>query len=200
VVSDLLLIPTLRPEENKPPENSPRGGTSANSERTSDALHREWRFHSDLSSVISMRWELRGLLGATELSLNETEDLVLAVSDAANNAVEDALDPREPFFDVSADIDGATVTIVVQDHGQWRRPTSDTGRGRGLPIMRALADTTVTPRPHGTTVTIRNHRAGVEALTAEDGQASQERRRRAADERVRIGRARCDSRRRRLVR
>jgi anti-sigma regulatory factor (Ser/Thr protein kinase) len=119
-----------------------------------------------------MRWELRDCLGAADLSLNETEDLVLAVSEAANNAVEHALDPREPFFDVSADIDGAAVTIVVQDHGQWRRPTSDTGRGRGLPIMRALADTTVTPRPHGTTVTIRNHRAGAEALTAEDGQAS----------------------------
>jgi anti-sigma regulatory factor (Ser/Thr protein kinase) len=119
-----------------------------------------------------MRWELRGCLGAADLSLNETGDLVLAVSEAANNAVEHALDPREPFFDVSADIDGAAVTIVVQDHGQWRRPTSDTGRGRGLPIMRALADTTVTPRPHGTTVTIRNHRAGAEALTAEDGQAS----------------------------
>jgi anti-sigma regulatory factor (Ser/Thr protein kinase) len=117
-----------------------------------------------------MRWELRGCLGAADLSLNETEDLVLAVSEAANNAVEHALDPREPFFDVSADIDGAAVTIVVQDHGQWRRPTSDTGRGRGLPIMRALADTTVTPRPHGTTVTIRNHRAGAEALLVRPGE------------------------------
>jgi hypothetical protein len=38
-----------------------------------------------------MRWELRGCLGAADLSLNETEDLVLAVSEAANNAVEHAL-------------------------------------------------------------------------------------------------------------
>jgi hypothetical protein len=70
--------------------------------------------------------------------------------------------PRKPFFDVSTQIDGGAVTIVVQDHGQWRQPTSDAERGRGLAVMRALADTTVTTRAHGTTVTIRNHRTGTE--------------------------------------
>jgi anti-sigma regulatory factor (Ser/Thr protein kinase) len=119
----------------------------------------QWRFPSDLSAVSSMRWELRSVLGETDLSLNEIEDLVLAVSEAANNAVEHAQDPRQPFFDVATEVDGGAVTIVVQDHGQWRPPTSGTGRGRGLAMMRALADISVATRAHGTTVTIRNSSA-----------------------------------------
>jgi hypothetical protein len=67
-----------------------------------------------------------------------------------------AQDPREPFFDVATEVDGGAVTIVVQDHGQWRPPTSDNGRGRGLAMMHVLADINVATRGHGTTVTIRN--------------------------------------------
>ena len=137
-----------------------------------DARRSDWRFPADRSSVTSMRWELRSLLGDTELSLNEVEDLVLAVSEAANNAVEHAQDPTEPFFDVSTEIDGCAVTVVVRDHGQWRRSAPDPERGRGLAMMRALADTSVTARPHGTTVTIRNHRAAAGGPPAEAGQAS----------------------------
>jgi anti-sigma regulatory factor (Ser/Thr protein kinase) len=155
-----------------PPAPSTSGGALPRRELTSDPRRCDWRFPSDLSSVTSMRWELRGLLGDTGLSLNEVEDLVLAVSEAANNAVEHAQAPRQPFFDVSTEIDDGAVTIVVQDHGQWRPPTSDTGRGRGLAMMRALADTSVAARPHGTTVTIRNHHTGAETLTAEEEQAS----------------------------
>jgi anti-sigma regulatory factor (Ser/Thr protein kinase) len=155
-----------------PPADSTSGGAAAHGEPAPDARRSEWRFPADRSSVTSMRWELRSLLGDTELSLNEVEDLVLAVSEAANNAVEHAQDPTEPFFDVSTEIDGCAVTVVVQDHGQWRRATPDPQRGRGLGMMRALADTSVTARPNGTTVTIRNHRPAGDEPPAEAGQAS----------------------------
>jgi anti-sigma regulatory factor (Ser/Thr protein kinase) len=118
-----------------------------------------------------MRQELRGFLDDTAWPADVVEDLVLAASEAANNAVEHAQPPTEPFFDVCAAVDDDAVTIVVRDHGAWRQPTSPSVRGRGLAMMRALADTTVTAGPHGTTVTIRRRRAGPPA-PAQHGRAS----------------------------
>ena len=123
----------------------------------------EWRFPSVLSSVIGMRQELRGFLADTSLSDDEIEDLLLAASEAANNAVEHAQEPTEPFFDVCTEVNDGDVTIVIQDHGGWRQPTSPSDRGRGLAMMRALADTTVTARSNGTVVTIRSRCAGPRA-------------------------------------
>jgi hypothetical protein len=39
-------------------------------------------------------------------------------------------------------------------------------------MMRVLADTTVVPGPHGTTVTLRNHCAAADAAARDDGRAS----------------------------
>ena len=136
-------------------------------ESTADGRRCQWRFHTDLRSVVLMRRELRVLLSGTGLPFDELEDLLLAVSEAANNAVEHAHLPREPFFDVSTEIDDGSVTIVVQDHGQWRRPKSSSDRGRGLAMMRALADATVAGDARGTTVTLRKHRFGTELLDPE---------------------------------
>jgi anti-sigma regulatory factor (Ser/Thr protein kinase) len=118
-----------------------------------------------------MRRELRGFLDATALSADAIEDLVLAASEAANNAIEHAQQPTKSFFDVCAVVDDGAVTIVIRGHGGWRQPTSPSSRGRGLAMMEALADTTVTAGSHGTTVTIRSRHAGPGAL-AENGRAS----------------------------
>ena len=136
-------------------------------ESTADGRRCQWRFHTDLRSVVSMRWELRVLLGGTGLPFDELEDLLLAVSEAANNAVEHPQLTTEPFFDISTKIDDGSVTIVVQDHGQWRQPKSSSDRGRGLAMMCALADATVTGDARGTTVTLRKHRTGTEPLATE---------------------------------
>jgi anti-sigma regulatory factor (Ser/Thr protein kinase) len=124
----------------------------------------KWRFPSVLASVPQMRWGLRGFLYDSALSYDEAEDLLLAASEAANNAVEHAQQPTEPFFDVSTEVEDGRVTIVIQDHGGWHQQTSSPDRGRGLAMMRALADTTVTPCSHGTTVTIRSRCTGPLAL------------------------------------
>jgi anti-sigma regulatory factor (Ser/Thr protein kinase) len=118
-----------------------------------------WLFPSVLISVSRMRRGLRGFLDVTALSDDEIQDLLLAASEAANNAVEHAQQPTKPFFTVSTEFDGGAVTIVIQDHGLWRPPTSPTHRGRGLAMMRAVADTTVTASSHGTSVTIRSRGA-----------------------------------------
>jgi anti-sigma regulatory factor (Ser/Thr protein kinase) len=130
----------------------------------------KWRFPSVLSSVPQMRRGLRGFLYDSALSYDEAEDLLLAASEAANNAVEHAQQPTEPFFDVSTEVDDGRVTIVIQDHGGWQLPTSTSDRGRGLAMMRALADTTVTTRLSGTTVTIRSRCTGL--VLADEGRAS----------------------------
>ena len=91
------------------------------------------------------------------------DDLLLAASEAATNAVEHAQDPTEEFFDVLLEVADREVTITVRDHGRWRDGPATPHRGRGLQMMAALADTTVTPRPHGTTVTLRNIRAPAHA-------------------------------------
>ncbi|WIX75550.1 ATP-binding protein [Amycolatopsis carbonis] len=49
------------------------------------------------------------------------------------------------------------IRITVTDHGRWQPPTTDPGqlRGRGLTLIRALADHTIlAPTDVGTTVTM----------------------------------------------
>ena len=133
---------------------------------------REWRLWSVPSSVASMRWGLRAFLDDAGLSGDEIEDLVLAACEAATNALEHAQHSTEPFFDVAIQIADDVVTIVVRDYGQWRASTSSLYRGRGLAMMRVLADTSVAVSADGTTVTLRSHRSGAETLAEGGGRAS----------------------------
>jgi anti-sigma regulatory factor (Ser/Thr protein kinase) len=138
---------------------------------SSGSRRHEWRLHTMGSSIPSLRRELTAFLGGTGLCDDAFYDLLLAVSEAASNAVDHPQHSTEPFFDVAAEIDGEAVTVVVQDHGRWLEPTPSPCRGRGLAMMRVLADTTVTAGTHGTVVTIRNRRA-TEVEAAAEGQAS----------------------------
>jgi anti-sigma regulatory factor (Ser/Thr protein kinase) len=143
-----------------------------------DGRRREWRLHSVESAVPRIRHELRAFLEDTGLSTDERDDLVLAACEAVTNAVDHAQSPTEPFFDACIEVADGVVTIVVRDHGQWREPTSMGDRGRGLAMMRVLADTTVTLGPQGTTVTLRSCGtgarvgAGAEPLDGGMGRAS----------------------------
>jgi anti-sigma regulatory factor (Ser/Thr protein kinase) len=141
----------------EPPGDSALAEASVSTEPSPDGRRDKWRFPSVLVAVRMMRQRLRDFLRTkTALSYDETEDLLLAASEAANNAVEHAQQPTEPFFEVSGEVDDEQVTVVVQDHGGWQQPTSTSYRGRGLAMMRALVKTTVTTRPNGTTVTMRS--------------------------------------------
>jgi anti-sigma regulatory factor (Ser/Thr protein kinase) len=135
---------------------TPRSGTPG---PAVPARRSEWRLQNVESSLPSLRRELSAALSTSPLSADETYDLVLSVSEAASNAVEHAQDPRQPFFDVVAEVDDSTVTVTVTDHGRWLPPTVSAFRGRGLEMMHMLADTTVTTGADGTTVTIRSHSA-----------------------------------------
>lgn len=126
-------------------------------ESTPTGLRCEWHLESRASSVTALRWWLRVFLGqARGVTSEEIDDLVLAACEAASNAVDHPLRPSKPYFAVCTEIDRGVVTIVIQDHGRWRPPTAPGSRGRGLQLMRALADTSVTTGPGGTTVTLRH--------------------------------------------
>ena len=124
----------------------------------------EWRFPSLPGSVRWLRRDLHGVLDDTSLSADVVDDLVLAASEAANNAVEHAQRPTQPYFDVCTELDDESVTVVVRDHGTWRAPRLPSVRGRGLAMMNALGETTVRSGARGTTVTIRCRHAGLEVL------------------------------------
>jgi anti-sigma regulatory factor (Ser/Thr protein kinase) len=139
----------------EPPATGARAGTAPPWQATPAGLRSEWRLESIASSVTAVRWWLRAFLGqAWGLGRDEIDDLLLAVCEAASNAVQHPEQPTEPFFDVCTEIDRGAVTVVIRDYGRWREAVSP--RGRGLSLMHALAHTTVTPGAGGTTVTIRH--------------------------------------------
>jgi anti-sigma regulatory factor (Ser/Thr protein kinase) len=142
-------------------------GPARNSALGPDGNFCQWRLPSVESAIPQIRRVMRAFLDSAELSADESEDLVLAVCEAATNAVEHAQHPEVPFFDVSAEIGRGVVTVDIRDHGRWLEPTPSRFRGRGLAMMSALADTTVTAGTHGTTVTIRKHGTGIQARATE---------------------------------
>ncbi len=128
-----------------------------------DGRRRDWRLPATESSLVLLRRGLSAFLRGAALSDDERYDLLLAVGEAASNAIEHAGDPSEPFVDVVAQVGDAGITITVCDHGQWRDATPGTYRGRGLAMMRVLVDTTIDAGATGTTVTLRSHRPAAPA-------------------------------------
>jgi serine/threonine-protein kinase RsbW len=94
------------------------------------------------------------------LDVTKASDVVLAVNEAMANAAEYAYVTAEQpgAMHVVADYDwnAATLTVTVTDEGAWRHAdpaTTELRRGRGIPLMRALTDSTVVDSsPAGTRV------------------------------------------------
>jgi len=81
----------------------------------------------------------------TDLGEARLCDVILAVNEALANAAEFAYlhDPGPGTIDVNAVLDGGVLIVDVADRGRWRstNPASPQRcRGRGIPLMYALAD------------------------------------------------------------
>lgn len=110
------------------------------------------------------------------VALDDTRfsDVVLAVNEALANAAEFAYVKNSGVgtIDVEAvqNSGDATLTVTITDQGCWREPdpvTRGLTRGRGIPLMRALADElTIDTSKLGTTVCLRFD--NVDALTRAD--------------------------------
>jgi serine/threonine-protein kinase RsbW len=99
------------------------------------------------------------------LDPTRASDMVLAVNEAMANAAEFAYATvhRPGTMQVRADYDGcaAMLTVIVTDQGAWRTAdaaTSRLKRGRGIPLMHALADrASIDSSPAGTRVCLEWH-------------------------------------------
>jgi anti-sigma regulatory factor (Ser/Thr protein kinase) len=101
---------------------------------------------------------------------DEVHDLVMAANEAWQNALEHGTGFARTTIGVDLEVDaGGEVSITVRDAGRRDHSPSDPDRGRGIELMRALADeVTLEIAPHGSTVRLRRVlRAGGVASVAE---------------------------------
>jgi serine phosphatase RsbU (regulator of sigma subunit)/anti-sigma regulatory factor (Ser/Thr protein kinase) len=107
------------------------------------------------SRLADLRRRLGAWLGAQGAGRTELEDIVLAVHEAAMNAVEHAYGPGDAELVVVARRRGDGVEVEIADEGNWRDPR-DAHRGRGHGIMSAVMDeVTIEKGPRGSTVRLR---------------------------------------------
>lgn len=120
------------------------------------------RVAADALSAHRIRVEFRNWLDRHfTLCAERFSDLVLAVSEALANAAEFAYNDTVPgTMDVSAAYDAKsdTLAVTVNDRGRWvqREGARDLTRGRGIPLMRVLADEAdIRSTQDGTQVTLK---------------------------------------------
>jgi anti-sigma regulatory factor (Ser/Thr protein kinase) len=107
----------------------------------------------DLSRLRGLRHDIAAWLDGIGVPADRRDGVVLAVHEAAANAIEHATGR----VTVRGASDGDKLLLVVSNSGRWRGPRSvDAARGRGLTIMRALmTNLEIRTDPEGTTVRMR---------------------------------------------
>jgi GAF domain-containing protein/anti-sigma regulatory factor (Ser/Thr protein kinase) len=123
--------------------------------RRADSERLELRVAAVPDSLATMRRALRSWLLAAGADEDLTYDALVAVGEAAANAVEHAYGPDDREFAVAAEMDGEDAVFTVSDRGRWRG-SRGSNRGRGLTLMRELMDDVrVDSGDEGTVVTLR---------------------------------------------
>ncbi|MET8353006.1 ATP-binding protein [Micromonospora sp. NPDC005206] len=153
-------IPTaVEPAADPPGHPADTPTRSAIAEAVGDALDIGWTYPSAPASAAAMRRDVRLALSGLDVDPDVQEDLLLAASEAVNNAVEHAQRPSRPEVRVRLQAGGGLVRISVRDFGTWRdrRPAMD--RGRGALLMNAYGDVRLVSTSEGTTVTIEGRLA-----------------------------------------
>jgi anti-sigma regulatory factor (Ser/Thr protein kinase) len=91
-------------------------------------------------------------------------DVLVAVTEAAANAIEHAYGPVDATFEFEATAEPpGEVTLVIRDHGRWRPPRGH-NRGRGTLLMQEMMDHfEVATSEHGTEVRMRRRLERAEA-------------------------------------
>jgi serine/threonine-protein kinase RsbW len=132
---------------------------------------------ADPQTAAQIRREFSEWLGRHfTLDATKASDMVLAVNEAMANAAEFAYTMVEQpgAMHVLASYDGtaATLTVTVTDEGAWRSVapgSTDSRRGRGIPLMQALADyATVDSSASGTSVCLEWGRIAAAQVRGQD--------------------------------
>jgi PAS domain S-box-containing protein len=110
---------------------------------------------SEPASARVVRQSLRRFAAGVGLDEGRTTDFLVACGEATSNVIEHAYGIGEGPLVVHGSRDGDELVIKVSDRGQWRPPRQD-GSGRGILLMRALADEfEIVRSEEGTTVHLR---------------------------------------------
>jgi anti-sigma regulatory factor (Ser/Thr protein kinase)/putative methionine-R-sulfoxide reductase with GAF domain len=106
-------------------------------------------------SLRDIRVAVRRWLSAVGAAPRTVADLLIAVGEAATNAVEHAYGPGGGTVTVHMELQLPDVLVTVRDTGRWRPPCGE-GRGRGTMFMRNSSDDLrIDHGPTGTNVVIR---------------------------------------------
>ncbi|HYH29699.1 MAG TPA: ATP-binding protein [Pseudonocardia sp.] len=127
-------------------------------------VHRSWPADPEQLAVI--RRELGGWLAPLALTEEETADVVLAVDEAAANAVRHAYGPDEAgVVELTLWTESGTLCIEVVDHGNWRPPADEPREGgRGIPLMSHMSESVLIHfDDRGSRVLLRHRLPGLEA-------------------------------------
>ncbi|MCB0882732.1 MAG: ATP-binding protein [Thermoleophilia bacterium] len=127
------------------------------------------RVEATLQSLARVREALEATLDRVDWPADDESRLMLAAGEAVCNAIEHGSVPAG-HVDVAIDTDAGGLTLVVTDEGDPGRPARidahaaapphSSVRGRGIMIMRELADTLrIEPSGRGVRVTMRFERA-----------------------------------------
>jgi anti-sigma regulatory factor (Ser/Thr protein kinase) len=112
---------------------------------------------------------------------DEAHDIVMAANEAWQNALEHGTGFARTTVGVELEAAGEDVIVTVRDAGRRDRSPADPDRGRGIELMRALADeVSLELAPLGSTVRLRRTLrvravemgAGADAATAGRGRAN----------------------------
>ena len=113
------------------------------------------RLPASFASLPELRRALRDYFDEGGIDEATCDDVILACSEAAANAVEHPVGPRQECIEVEASCEGGEVIVIVRDFGRWRPPPSAGDRGRGLLLMEALMQVDVQFPASGTEVVLR---------------------------------------------
>ncbi len=107
-------------------------------EPLADRFHR--RFIADTAALAPLRAELGAWLERHGVGPAARADIALAVGEGLTNAVEHAyLDGPAGEVTITVELQDDSVEVRIRDKGAWRLRSPKGNRGRGLPIMSAIA-------------------------------------------------------------
>ncbi|MFR9775522.1 SpoIIE family protein phosphatase [Micromonospora sp. MS34] len=112
------------------------------------------RLPADPTRLSVLRKRLEDFLVAHHVGETDLFDLTVAISEAAANAIEHPVAPTEAVIAVEVTIEDRTVTATIRDTGHWRESTGSGFRGRGLALIQALGELSVSRTNEGTEVTL----------------------------------------------
>ncbi|WNV86191.1 SpoIIE family protein phosphatase [Umezawaea sp. Da 62-37] len=116
----------------------------------------ELSFPAESSRLAPVRKTLRGWLDQCGLPPQAVQSVLVAAGEACANAIEHGYPGTAPdAVRLRAEAVVGDLYLTVTDTGRWKTPEPETNthRGRGVAIMRAMMQqVTITPGPAGTTV------------------------------------------------